>query len=87
MKNQDMGKCWLCEREFYTQQGRFPVGPPTKHHVIPRQKYRGRWQDADVVFICKMCQRQMHKMFTNNELKAMAEKELKHHNKILDYYI
>ena len=85
MKNQNFNKCWLCGREFHSQQGRFPVGPPTKHHVIPKQKYHGKRKDADMVLVCKMCQRQMHKMFTNKQLKEMTKKELKNHKKICDY--
>ena len=85
MKNLDKNICWLCKRTFLTRQGRFPVGPPTKHHVIPKQKYHGRWQDSEVVLVCRSCQRQIHKFFTNNELKKLTENELRNHRKIVDY--
>ncbi|UCD13131.1 MAG: hypothetical protein JSW60_06105 [Thermoplasmatales archaeon] len=85
MKNQNASKCWLCKREFYKQQGRFPVGPPTKHHIIPKQKYHGKWKDADVVPVCKACQHQMHKTFTNYQLKEMTKTELRNHKKIRSY--
>ena len=85
MKNQNASICWLCKREFYKLQGRFPVGPPTKHHVIPKQKFHGGWKDVDVVLVCKMCQRQMHKLFTNNQLKEMTKAELMNHKKICNY--
>jgi 5-methylcytosine-specific restriction endonuclease McrA len=78
-------RCNICHRKFNTHQGRFPVGPPTKHHVIPKQKYRRRWIDAEVVLICKSCHRQINKFFTNNELKRMSIEELTNHPKVIQW--
>ena len=85
MRFKSRQQCWLCERTFYSDEGRFPVGSPMKHHVIPKQKYRDRWEDAEIVVLCKMCHKQLHKMFSNNQLKHMEKDELKQHEKIKEY--
>ena len=74
-------QCWICERDFYSNKGRYPVGGPTKHHITPKQKYHGKWKDAEYEYICVKCHRQINKMFTNNELKELG-KQLKDHPKI-----
>lgn len=78
--------CKLCERHFYSNEGRFPVSGPTKHHLIPKQKYRGRVKDAKYELICETCHKQINKMFTNNELKALNTiAKLKKHPKMQKY--
>jgi hypothetical protein len=78
-------KCRICEREFNTKQGRYPVGKPTKHHVVPKHKYHGRWRDAEVILICNFCHRQINKFFTNNELKLMTLEQLRNHQKVYNW--
>lgn len=79
-------KCELCERRFYSNEGRFPVGGPTKHHLTPKQKYRGKLKDAKYAFICEGCHKQINKVFTNNELKTYNTiAKLKKHPKIISY--
>jgi hypothetical protein len=75
-------KCNICNRDFNSLHGRFEVKKTTKHHVVPKQKYRNRWKDAEVVLICSSCQRQINKMFSNNELKRMTFNELLNHQKV-----
>ena len=75
-------KCEICGRTFLTDEGRFPVGPPTRHHLIPKQKYRSRWHDAKVILICSFCHKQINKMFTNYELKQMTITYLKKQPKL-----
>ena len=81
VKNSKPKQCWICERDYYSNQGRYPVGGPTKHHITPKQKYRGKWKEAEYKFICVRCHRQINKMFTNNELKKIGKK-LKEHLKV-----
>jgi 5-methylcytosine-specific restriction endonuclease McrA len=83
--NKTNDNCWLCRRSFASNEGRFPVGPPIKHHIVPKQKYHNKWEDAEIILLCNRCHKQMHKMFTNNELKTMTKEELKQHEKIIDY--
>lgn len=73
--------CWICNRDFYSNQGRYPVGGPTKHHITPKQKYRGKMKNAECEYVCVKCHRQINKMFKNNELKKLGKK-LKEHPKI-----
>ena len=84
-KNKINHYCWLCNREFNTSDGRFPVGPSTRHHIIPKQKFREKWKDADIVLLCKRCHKQIHKMFSNNELKNMTKLDIKNHEKVKKY--
>lgn len=77
--------CWLCGRRFYSNEGRFAVGPPTRHHVIPKQKYHNKWKDADIILLCKNCHKQLHKLFTNIQLKEMTKDEIMKHEKIINY--
>ena len=74
--------CKVCGRTFFTDEGRFPVGTPTRHHLIPKQKYRGRQQDAAVILICSFCHKQINKLFTNYELKQMTLSHLKKQSKV-----
>ncbi len=83
--SENSDNCWLCSRRFNSYNGRFPVGPPTKHHFVPKQKYRAKWKDVDVILLCKRCHRQLHKMFTNVQLKTMTKDGLKKHEKVIDY--
>ena len=77
--------CWLCGRKFLSNTGRFPVGPPTRHHVIPKQKYRAKWKDADVILLCKNCHKQLHKLFTNIQLKELTKDEIIKDEEIINY--
>jgi len=83
--NKKNDSCWLCGRRFNSNNGRFPVGPPTKHHVVPKQKYRNKWMHVDIILLCKRCHKQLHKMFTNIQLKEMTKDEIKNHKKIFNY--
>ena len=79
-------KCELCDRHFYSNEGRFPVSGHTKHHLTPKQKYHGRLKDAEYILICETCHKQINKMFTNNELKKLNTIEkLKKHPKVQKY--
>lgn len=79
-------KCSLCKRIYYSNEGRFPVSGPTKHHLIPKQKYRGRWKDAKYEWICNTCHKQINKIFTNNELKQLNTIEkLRNHPNVKKY--
>ena len=79
-------RCKLCKRHFYSDEGRFPVVGPTKHHLIPKQKYHGKWNDAKYIWICNTCHKQINKMFTNNELKQLDTVEkIKNHPKVKKY--
>ncbi|ARI78069.1 HNH endonuclease [Halobacillus mangrovi] len=51
-------KCDLCERS--------PV-KTTEHHLVPRQ-YGG--VEGPTVMVCSACHRQIHALFTNQELAA-----------------
>ena len=62
--------CELCEREFYSNEGRFPVGKPTVHHLVPKQKYRGKWSEVETIMICSRCHKQLHKCYDNVALKT-----------------
>lgn len=64
-----MERCAICEREFYSDEGRFPVGKPVVHHLIPKQKYRGKKSELEGILICSKCHRQIHKLFDNAILK------------------
>ena len=60
-----MPTCALCERE---------VKKTTVHHLTPKQKDRRRTRDklADddyTIELCRACHKQIHSLFTNNELK------------------
>jgi predicted HNH restriction endonuclease len=61
--------CAVCSREFYSATGRFLVGKPVVHHLIPKQKFRGKHNDAGIISICARCHRQLHKLYDNNTLK------------------
>ena len=50
-------KCNICHRETPDQYIQ-------EHHLIPKSK-RGK----ETVPLCKPCHNQLHKMFTNNELR------------------
>lgn len=79
-------KCEICDRHFYSNEGRFSVSGPTKHHLTPKQKYHGRLKDAKYALICETCHKQINKMFTNNELKKLNTIEkLKNHQKVKKY--
>ena len=62
--------CELCERAFHSLEGRFPVGKPTVHHLVPKQKYRGKWAEVKTIMICSRCHKQLHKLFDNVTLKT-----------------
>lgn len=49
-------KCQLCERES---------SKITKHHLIPKQK----GTDHKTIRVCISCSKQIHVLFTNEELK------------------
>ncbi|WP_455391957.1 hypothetical protein [[Eubacterium] cellulosolvens] len=61
--------CVVCDREFYSAEGRFPVGKPVIHHLIPKQKFRGRRFEVTTITICSRCHKQLHKLYDNYELK------------------
>jgi len=53
-----MPVCALCERD---------VPYLTEHHLIPRSKGK-RGQELPVVDLCSACHRQLHVLYTNDEL-------------------
>jgi 5-methylcytosine-specific restriction endonuclease McrA len=63
-------RCQLCQRPFDYSYGRnrkkFSTGPPTAHHLIPRQK---GGKKGEKIYLCVPCHKQIHKMFDNGELK------------------
>jgi hypothetical protein len=76
------GKCDLCGRE---------VPRIHRHHIIPRvvwkrlkrrRKVKGR---CPVVDLCGDCGRQVHVLFTENELAGMSWEELKEHPDVREY--
>ena len=74
--------CWLCNRKFNTDEGRFFVGQPTKHHITPRQFKKRKNYIEEKELICSACHRQINRMFTNKELKSMTKEELKDSQKV-----
>ncbi len=60
--------CELCKR---------PVGRLTRHHLIPRSRYRKKRarrtftkeRMQQVALLCPACHRQIHKTFTEKELE------------------
>lgn len=80
-----MDCCWLCNRKYNTNEGRFPVSCPTEHHIVPKQyKKRKKFID-ETEQICVACHHQINKMFTNKELLNMTRDELKNHPKIIKW--
>ncbi len=65
-----MNTCQLCERPFdYTygkNRKKFSTGPPTAHHLVPKQK---GGKKGERVSLCVPCHKQLHKMFDNLQLK------------------
>jgi hypothetical protein len=78
-------KCELCKRTFYSNEGRFPVSGPTKHHVTPKQFHKRNNYKEEIMMICVACQRQLHRMFTNKELKKMTKEQLLSHSKVIKW--
>ncbi len=74
--------CQICKRRFDHRKGKFQTGPPTRHHLVPKQKYHGKWKDAEIILICRSCHKQIHSFFTHNELKHMSIDELQTHPKV-----
>ncbi|MCK5559821.1 MAG: HNH endonuclease [Thermoplasmata archaeon] len=62
-------KCAICERTFFTTEGRFLVGKSVVHHLIPKQKFRGKHDEAGTITICARCHGQLHKLYDNITLK------------------
>ncbi|WNS45681.1 HNH endonuclease signature motif containing protein [Paenibacillus sp. MMS20-IR301] len=60
MKDQASSKCELC--------GRSPLAT-TVHHLIPREKGGAMLPTA---LLCKACHRQIHALYTNNDLIALG---------------
>ena len=56
-----MQKCKICE---------ILVENITKHHLYPRQKSKRLKKSLrdEVIFLCEMCHKQLHILFTNKEL-------------------
>lgn len=80
-----MNKCYICKREFNTNQGRFPVGSPTKHHIIPIEyRHRSKYKDEKEL-ICKACHLQINKMFTNKKLLNMEKEEIFNNPKVISW--
>jgi len=76
-----MNKCWICDRTFNSNEGRFPVSGSTNHHIVPKQyKKRKQFKDKKEQ-ICIACHLQINKMFSNKELLHMTNEELKNHPK------
>ena len=77
-------KCEVCGRNFYTKEGRFSVGGPIIHHLIPKQKYKGKKTDAKKILVCMHCHKQLHKLFNNIVLKKEFDSlsKIKNSNKI-----
>ena len=53
-----MATCALCERD---------VDQLTEHHLIPRSRGR-KGQELPTVDLCSACHRQIHALFTNEQL-------------------
>ena len=62
-------KCELCGRTFFGNEGRFPVGKPVIHHLVPKQKFRGKSSEAQTITICSRCHKQLHRLYDNYMLK------------------
>jgi hypothetical protein len=77
--------CWICSRRFYSKQGRFLVGPPTQHHVVPREFRKRRRFKNEKTLLCNACHRQINKMFSNKELLNMSKDEVRHHPKVVSW--
>ena len=62
--------CQLCGRPFDNTYGKdrkkFATGPPTVHHLVPKQK---GGKKGERVSLCVPCHKQLHKMYENRELK------------------
>lgn len=54
-----MNKCILCDRDV-------PINYQEKHHLIPKSK---KGKGTDTAEVCVDCGDQLHKLFTNKELK------------------
>lgn len=65
----EVRRCVVCERRFYSDEGRFPVGRPEEHHLIPKHKYREKPAEADTIRVCHRCHRQIHRLYDNLTLK------------------
>lgn len=62
--------CQLCGRPFNFAYGKnrkkFSTGPPTAHHLVPKQK---GGKKGERIFLCVPCHKQLHRMFDNGLLK------------------
>lgn len=75
----------MCKRKFNTNQGRFPVGNPTRHHIVPREyRKRPKYKDEKEL-MCNACHLQINEMFTNKELLNMTKEELLNHPKTISW--
>jgi len=62
--------CQTCKRRFDSDEGRFPVGKQDEHHLIPKCFLKGsQKKKAKKIILCRRCHNQIHKLFTNHELK------------------
>lgn len=77
--NDKNSTCEICERHFFSSEGRFLVGKPYVHHMIPKQKFRGKLSDAPTILICSRCHKQLHRLYDNSILKKKCStlKEIK----------
>jgi hypothetical protein len=76
--------CWICERAFYSEEGRSPVSGPFGHHLSPKQlKHRSKYE-LEIKNICKDCHLQVHKMYKNKELLKLG-KELLNEKKVKEW--
>ncbi len=65
----EVQRCAVCERRFHSDEGRFPVGRPEVHHLVPKHKYRGKPAEAPTILVCHRCHRQLHRLYDNPTLK------------------
>jgi len=78
-KNSELGKCELCELEV-------DKSIITHHHLIPKQK-KGKNDEENKIRVCIPCQKQIHALFSNYELKHYFNtlSKLKDSRKIRDW--
>jgi 5-methylcytosine-specific restriction endonuclease McrA len=73
LKRNGMKKCAICERIFYSNEERFPVGNPVVHHLIPKQKHGGKKSEGEGILICSKCHKQVHKLFDNSRYHTLEK--------------
>jgi len=78
-------RCGLCDRRFYSQDGRYPVGEPEGHHQPPREFRRRKWYKPRKYYICNRCHGYIHRVFSNKELRNIDFCDMKNHPRLQSY--